>query len=59
PTKVCVNVAMAGAIVMYDRHRALGRYAERPVSSGAPVSERPKHVSGGPVMRKGRRVPGT
>ncbi|MEM8704188.1 MAG: RNA methyltransferase [Pseudomonadota bacterium] len=59
PTKFCVNVAMAGAIVMYDRHRALGRYAERPVSSGAPVSERPKHVSGGPVMRKGRRVPGT
>lgn len=59
PTKFCINVSMAGAIVMYDRHRALGRYADRSITAGAPSIDRPKHVSGGPVMRKGRKVPGT
>ncbi|MBK1696854.1 RNA methyltransferase [Rhodovibrio salinarum] len=32
PTKFCVNVGTAGAIVMYDRVISLGRYARRPVS---------------------------
>lgn len=59
PTKFCINVAMAGAIVMYDRHRALGRYADRPVSAGAPKVDRPKHVSGGPILRTGRKFPRT
>ncbi|MCB1548142.1 MAG: RNA methyltransferase [Hyphomicrobiaceae bacterium] len=36
PTAFCVNVAMAGAIVMYDRVRCLGRYPERPVGEGGP-----------------------
>ena len=36
PTSFCVNVAMAGAIVMYDRVRTLGRFAERPVQPGGP-----------------------
>lgn len=31
PTKFCVNVAMAGAIVMYDRVKALAKFADRPV----------------------------
>jgi tRNA G18 (ribose-2'-O)-methylase SpoU len=34
PTAFCVNVAMAGAIVMYDRVRSLGRFAPRPLSEG-------------------------
>ena len=34
PTKFCVNVAMAGAIVMYDRVISLARFAERPVAEG-------------------------
>lgn len=34
PTLFCVNVAMAGAIVMYDRVKSLGRFEERPVSEG-------------------------
>ncbi len=59
PTKFCINVAMAGAVVMYDRHRALGRYAERSVTAGGPKNAPKKHVSGGPVMRSGRKVPGT
>jgi tRNA G18 (ribose-2'-O)-methylase SpoU len=31
PTKFCVNVAMAGAIVMYDRVKSLARFQDRPV----------------------------
>ncbi len=36
PTRFCVNVAMAGAIVMYDRVRCLARFADRPVRPGGP-----------------------
>lgn len=36
PTSFCINVATAGAIVMYDRLRALGAFAERPVRAGGP-----------------------
>ena len=31
PTKFCVNLAMAGAIVMYDRVLSLGNHKPRPV----------------------------
>ena len=51
PTAFCVNVAMAGAIVMYDRVRSLGRFPERPVAPGGPLQQRPPHVSGGRVIR--------
>jgi tRNA G18 (ribose-2'-O)-methylase SpoU len=37
PTQFCINVAMAGAIVMYDRIRTLGRHTPRPVGEGGPV----------------------
>jgi tRNA G18 (ribose-2'-O)-methylase SpoU len=36
PTSFCVNVAMAGAIVMYDRIKSLARFADRPVGEGGP-----------------------
>jgi len=36
PTRFCVNLGVAGAIVMYDRRLALGRFAERPVHAGGP-----------------------
>jgi tRNA G18 (ribose-2'-O)-methylase SpoU len=36
PSSFCVNVAMAGAIVMYDRMRCLGRFPPRPVGEGGP-----------------------
>ncbi len=38
PTLFCVNVAMAGAIVMYDRVKTLTPYAERPIREGGPSS---------------------
>ena len=31
PTKFCVNVGIAGALVIYDRMISLGSFAERPV----------------------------
>ncbi len=37
PTRFCINVAMAGAIVMYDRARSIAPFAERPVAEGGPV----------------------
>lgn len=36
PSSFCVNVAMAGAIVMYDRVRCLGRFPPRPIGEGGP-----------------------
>jgi tRNA G18 (ribose-2'-O)-methylase SpoU len=37
PTAFSINVAMAGAIVMYDRVRTLAHFAERPVAAGGPA----------------------
>ncbi|MFO1074578.1 MAG: RNA methyltransferase [Geminicoccaceae bacterium] len=46
PTRFCINLAVAGAIVMYDRMLSLGRFAPRPVHSGAPDAPAPAHVHG-------------
>jgi tRNA G18 (ribose-2'-O)-methylase SpoU len=55
PTKFCVNLAVAGALVMYDRMLCMGRFAERPVRPGGPAQPLPRHVQGGPVIRSERR----
>lgn len=34
PMKFCVNVGVAGALVIYDRMISLGQFAERPVRAG-------------------------
>ncbi|MBX7146489.1 MAG: RNA methyltransferase [Alphaproteobacteria bacterium] len=34
PTDFCINLSLAGALVMYDRMISLGRFAERPVRAG-------------------------
>ncbi len=39
PTTFCINVAMAGAIVMYDRFRILAQFPERPVSAAETVRQ--------------------
>ena len=52
PTRFCVNVAIAAAIVMYDRVTTLGRFAERPVAAGGPVVELPAHTHGPPRIRR-------
>ncbi|MEM9592421.1 MAG: RNA methyltransferase [Pseudomonadota bacterium] len=52
PTNFSLNVATAGAIVMYDRLRAVGRFAPRPVSERTAASERAPHVQGQPKRRR-------
>ena len=45
PTKFCVNVGLAGALVMYDRLLAHGGYPARPIMPGGPppdMTEAPK-----------------
>lgn len=46
PTKFCVNVGVAGAIVMYDRVLTLGRHAGRPGLPGAEPLALPQHIQG-------------
>jgi|TARA_Y100000814_G_scaffold277485_1_gene238532 tRNA G18 (ribose-2'-O)-methylase SpoU len=33
PTKFCINLGLAGAIIMYDRMLALGKFPNRPTTS--------------------------
>jgi len=42
PTSFCINLAMAGAIVMYDRVRSLGRFPPRPLGEGGSAAPRPE-----------------
>lgn len=55
PTKFCVNVGVAGAILMYDRLFSRGRFAPRPPRPGGPVEELPDHVHGKQLFRRGRK----
>ena len=36
PTKFCINLSLAGALVMYDRHLSMGSYGPRPIMPGGP-----------------------
>lgn len=51
PTRFCINVAMAGAIVMYDRVKSMARFAERPVHEGGATDVMPKHHHGQRFVR--------
>ncbi len=46
PMKFCVNVGVAGALVMYDRLLSMGKFAERPVRPGGPIVQPEKPVFG-------------
>jgi tRNA G18 (ribose-2'-O)-methylase SpoU len=52
PTKFSVNLAIAGAIVMYDRLISSGRFARRPVVPGGPAEPLPAHEFGQPISRR-------
>jgi len=52
PSAFSLNVATAGAIVMYDRLRALGRFGSRPVAEGGEALEPSPHVQGPPKRRR-------
>ena len=51
PTAFSLNVATAGAIVMYDRLRSLGRFGSRPVAAGA-EAEPPRHPGRAKAVRR-------
>lgn len=36
PTRFCINVSLAGALVMYDRVLSMGAFRDRPVMPGGP-----------------------
>ena len=58
PTRFAINLATAGAVVMYDRAISLHRYPGRPFLPGGPMEPLPTHVFG-PPMRRTRRSPAT
>lgn len=54
PTKFCVNVSVAAALVMYDRMISMGGFSERPVFEGGPESEAYKNMG----IRRQRQATG-
>ena len=54
PMKFCVNVGVAGALVMYDRLLSMGRFRPRPVRPGGPAGPEPP-PSARTIRRKLRR----
>lgn len=56
PTRFSINLALAGALVMYDRALSLGRFADRPARPGGPPPAPPltRKVFGGPKFRSRR-----
>ena len=52
PTQFCLNVATAGAIIMYDRVQSIGGFPERPVRAGGPAEVK-EHQHGLPRFRAG------
>lgn len=52
PAAFSLNLATAGAIVMYDRLRSLGRFGSRPVAEQALPEPPAPHVQGAPKKRR-------
>jgi hypothetical protein len=53
PTRFALNLAVAGALVLYDRLLQHGRFAERPVhSGGAGTGLPPAPGHGEPIFRR-------
>lgn len=52
PTRFSLNLAVAGALVLYDRLLQHGRFAERPVGAGGPAAR-----IAGPVTGSGHGAP--
>ena len=52
PTRFALNLAVAGALVLYDRLIQHGRFADRPVRSGGNGAALPAGRHGAPVFRR-------
>lgn len=55
PTRFSVNLAVAGALVMYDRLLSSNKFARRPLIPGGPPEEIPPHEFGEPMWNKRAR----
>lgn len=55
PTKFCINLGLAGAVVMYDRLTSMQRFPKRPIMPGGPTEELPKQEYGIPKCLKKKR----
>ena len=56
PTKFCINVSLAGALVMYDRVISMGSYPARPIMPGGPkLEEAPVVQRHGPVRTRTKK----
>ncbi len=51
PTRFCINLGLAGGLVMYDRMLSTRRFAPRPSRPGGPVEPLPRHAHGGRFSR--------
>ncbi len=51
PVKFSINVAVTGALVMYDRMLSRGGFQARPMRPGGPAEAPPEHHHGDPVRR--------
>src|ERR1700722_909449 len=53
PTRFALNLAVVGALVLYDRLLQHGRFADRPVGSQGPISAEPVSIGhGAPRFRR-------
>lgn len=52
PTRFSINLAIAGALVMYDRMLSLGRFARRPLVAGQAPEALPVNPFGAPIRRR-------
>lgn len=52
PTRFSINLALAGALVMYDRLLNLGGYPARPEMPGGPAPDLTEHVFGPPKFHR-------
>ena len=54
PTRFALNLAVAGALVLYDRLLQHGRFGDRPVASGGGAAAASAGSHGHPVFRRNR-----
>ena len=52
PTRFCVNVSVAAALVMYDRMTSMGTFEARPIMPGGPAPQLRKPVKHGPPKKR-------
>ena len=52
PSNFSLNIATAGAIILYDRIRILGNFGERPIGSLENALPPLKHIHGGSIRKE-------